>query len=210
MDNLDTQTPQSTHPDYQNYRYQSYIDQFNIDELEQQILQGCRINGINAYVECVGHHAQSDKANKVALVHEDTQGNIHKITYAQLDKLSGKMANLLTSFWFVGRDDDIITTAGYRVGPTDVENTVMEHPSVAETAAIGVPDDIRGHIIKSYVVLKDGYAANDELAKDIQSLVHARLSAHAYPRIVEFIDALPKTPSGKVQRFMLRSMSEAH
>ena len=86
----------------------------------------------------------------------------------------------------------------------------MEHPSVAETAAIGVPDDIRGHIIKSYVVLKDGYTGNDELAKDIQSLVHARLSAHAYPRIVEFIDALPKTPSGKVQRFMLRSMSVAH
>ena len=92
MDNLDTQTPQSTHPDYQ-----SYIDQFNIDELEQQILQGCRINSINGYVECVGRHAQSDKANKVALVHEDTQGNIRKITYAQLDKLSGKMVNLLTS-----------------------------------------------------------------------------------------------------------------
>lgn len=92
MDNLDTQTPQSTHPDYQ-----SYIDQFNIDELEQQILQGCRINSINGYVECVGRHAQSGKANKVALVHEDTQGNIHKITYAQLDKLSGKMANLLTA-----------------------------------------------------------------------------------------------------------------
>jgi acetyl-CoA synthetase len=97
MDNLDTQTPESTHHDYQNYHYQSYIDQFNIDELEQQILQGCRINGINAYVECVGRHAQSGKANKVALVHEDTQGNIHKITYAQLDKLSAKMANLLTS-----------------------------------------------------------------------------------------------------------------
>lgn len=64
--------------------------------------------------------------------------------------------------------------------------------------------------IKSYVVLEDGYTANDELAKDIQSLVHARLSAHAYPRIVEFIDALPKTPSGKVQRFMLRSMSVVH
>ena len=97
MDNLDTQTPQSTHHDYQNYHYQSYIDQFNIDELEQQILQGCRINGINAYVECVGRHANFDKANKVALVHEDTQGDIHKITYAQLDKLSGKMANLLTA-----------------------------------------------------------------------------------------------------------------
>ncbi|MFW2176520.1 MULTISPECIES: AMP-binding protein [unclassified Moraxella] len=114
------------------------------------------------------------------------------------------------TFWFSGRDDDIITTAGYRVGPTDVENTVMEHEAVVETAAIGVPDEIRGHVIKSYVVLKDGYSGSDELAKEIQSLVHERLSAHAYPRIVEFIDALPKTPSGKVQRFMLRNMSVAH
>ena len=114
------------------------------------------------------------------------------------------------TFWFAGRDDDIITTAGYRVGPTDVENTVMEHESVAETAAIGVPDEIRGHVIKSYVVLKAGYKGSDELAKAIQSLVHERLSAHAYPRIVEFIDTLPKTPSGKVQRFMLRSMSVPH
>lgn len=114
------------------------------------------------------------------------------------------------TFWFAGRDDDIITTAGYRVGPTDVENTIMEHESVAETAAIGVPDEIRGHVIKSYVVLKDGLTGSEALAKDIQNLVHERLSAHAYPRIVEFIDALPKTPSGKVQRFMLRSMSVAH
>ena len=113
------------------------------------------------------------------------------------------------TFWFSGRDDDIITTAGYRVGPTDVENTVLEHPAVAESAAVGIPDDIRGHVIKSYVVLKDGCSGNDELVKQIQQLVHSRLSAHAYPRVVEFVDSLPKTPSGKIQRFMLRNMSLA-
>ncbi len=114
------------------------------------------------------------------------------------------------TFWFSGRDDDIITTAGYRVGPTDVENTVMEHEAVAENAAVGVPDEIRGHVIKSFIVLKQGYTGSDELAKEIQHLVHERLSAHAYPRIIEFVDSLPKTPSGKIQRFMLRNMSLPH
>ncbi|MEN6668818.1 AMP-binding protein [Psychrobacter sp. B38] len=113
------------------------------------------------------------------------------------------------SYWFSGRDDDIIITAGYRVGPTDVENTVLEHSAVAESAAVGVPDEVRGHTIKSYVVLKEGVEATDEIAKQIQELVRKRLSTHAYPREVEFIDALPKTPSGKIQRFLLRSLSEA-
>ena len=111
------------------------------------------------------------------------------------------------SYWFSGRDDDIIITAGYRVGPTDVENTVLEHEAVAESAAVGVPDEVRGHTIKSYVVLKDGIVGTDEIAKEIQDLVRRRLSTHAYPREVEFVDALPKTPSGKIQRFLLRSLS---
>ena len=113
------------------------------------------------------------------------------------------------SYWFSGRDDDIIITAGYRVGPTDVENTVLEHEAVAESAAVGVPDEVRGHTIKSYVVLKDGIEGTEEMAKQIQDLVRKRLSAHAYPREVEFVDALPKTPSGKIQRFLLRSLSVA-
>ncbi len=112
------------------------------------------------------------------------------------------------TYWFSGRDDDIITTAGYRVGPTDVENSVMEHEAVAESAAVGIADEARGHIIKSYVVLKDGIEGNDELAEQIKALVRERLSAHAYPRQVEFIASLPKTPSGKIQRFLLRSLSE--
>ena len=113
------------------------------------------------------------------------------------------------SYWFSGRDDDIIITAGYRVGPTDVENTVLEHEAVSESAAVGVPDEVRGHTIKSYVVLKDGIKGTDEIAKEIQDLVRRRLSTHAYPREVEFVKELPKTPSGKIQRFLLRSLSAA-
>ncbi|MGM8938256.1 AMP-binding protein [Psychrobacter glaciei] len=111
------------------------------------------------------------------------------------------------SYWFSGRDDDIIITAGYRVGPTDVENTVLEHEAVAESAAVGVPDEVRGHTIKSYVMLKDGIEGSEEIAQQIKDLVRKRLSTHAYPREVEFVSELPKTPSGKIQRFLLRSLS---
>ncbi|MBY6207987.1 MULTISPECIES: AMP-binding protein [Halomonas] len=113
------------------------------------------------------------------------------------------------SFQFAGRDDDIITTAGYRVGPTDVENSVLTHPAVAESAAVGQPDDIRGEIIKSYVVLREGFEASDELAEDIRQQVRERLSTHAFPRVIEFVDELPKTPSGKIQRFKLRADAAA-
>ncbi|MGM8872030.1 AMP-binding protein [Psychrobacter sp. 2Y5] len=113
------------------------------------------------------------------------------------------------TYWFSGRDDDIIVTAGYRVGPTDVENTVLEHDAVAESAAVGIADEARGHIIKSFVVLKEGVEGNDELAEQIKALVKERLSAHAYPRQVEFVDFLPKTPSGKIQRFLLRSLADS-
>ena len=111
-------------------------------------------------------------------------------------------------YQFSGRDDDIITTAGYRVGPADVEGTVLEHEAVAESAAVGKPDAKRGHIIKSFVVLRDGHEASDELVQDIQNMVRERLSTHAFPREIEFVDELPKTPSGKIQRFILRKQAE--
>lgn len=111
------------------------------------------------------------------------------------------------TFQFAGRDDDIITTAGYRVGPTDVENSVMTHPAVAESAAVGQPDEIRGEVIKSYVVLRDGFEASDALADEIKQRVRERLSTHAFPRIIEFVEELPKTPSGKIQRFKLRAQA---
>lgn len=108
-------------------------------------------------------------------------------------------------FSFVGRNDDIITSAGYRIGPFDVESVVMEHPAVAEVAVIGKPDPERTEIVKAVIVLKGGVEATEDLKAEIQQLVRQRLSTHAYPREVEFIDALPKTPSGKIQRFILRS-----
>ncbi|XKE44101.1 AMP-binding protein [Halomonas organivorans] len=115
------------------------------------------------------------------------------------------MRNEDGTFQFAGRDDDIITTAGYRVGPTDVENSVLTHPAVAESAAVGQPDEIRGEIIKSYVVLREGFEPSDELADEIRQQVRERLSTHAFPRVIEFVDTLPKTPSGKIQRFKLRA-----
>lgn len=108
------------------------------------------------------------------------------------------------SMSFIGRSDDVITSAGYRIGPFDVESALIEHPAVTETAVVGVPDAERTELVKAFVVLAKGYAASEALANDLKAHVRARLSAHAYPRIVEFVSELPKTPSGKIQRFVLR------
>ena len=107
-------------------------------------------------------------------------------------------------FSFVGRNDDIITSAGYRIGPFDVESIVMEHPAVAEVAVIGKPDPQRTEIVKAVIVLKAGVEASEALKEEIQQMVRKRLSTHAYPREIDFVAALPKTPSGKIQRFVLR------
>ena len=107
-------------------------------------------------------------------------------------------------FFFVGRNDDIITSAGYRIGPFDIESIMMEHPAVAEVGVIGKPDPERTEIVKAFVVLRQGHKPSDDLVADLQQHVRARLSLHAYPREIEFLPELPKTPSGKVQRFLLR------
>jgi acetyl-CoA synthetase len=109
------------------------------------------------------------------------------------------------SFSFVGRADDVITSSGYRIGPFDVESALVDHASVAEVAVIGKPDPQRTEIVKAFVVVRPSVAPSPALAEELQQWVKARLSAHAYPREVEFVDALPKTPSGKVQRFLLRA-----
>ncbi|MBV0933740.1 AMP-binding protein [Marinobacterium weihaiense] len=109
------------------------------------------------------------------------------------------------SFSFTGRDDDIITTAGYRVGPADVESTLLEHPAVAESGVVGKPDSSRGSVIKAYVVTRPQFDADETLADELKELVRNRLSTHAFPREVEFVQELPKTPSGKIQRFILRN-----
>jgi acetyl-CoA synthetase len=106
--------------------------------------------------------------------------------------------------YFSGRSDDVITCAGYRIGPFEVESALMRHPAVAEAAAVGVPDALRGEVVKAYVVLRTRYAPTAALAEELGSFVKRNLSAHAYPRAIAFVEALPKTPSGKVQRFLLR------
>ncbi|WP_181297313.1 AMP-binding protein [Pseudomonas sp. Q2-TVG4-2] len=108
------------------------------------------------------------------------------------------------SISFVGRADDVITTSGYRVGPFDVESALVEHPAVIEAAVIGKPDPERTELVKTFVVLHAGQNGGTVLAEQLQQHVRKRLSAHAYPREIEFVDELPKTPSGKIQRFLLR------
>jgi len=113
------------------------------------------------------------------------------------------------SISFVGRADDVITSAGYRIGPFDVESALIEHPAVIEAAVVGKPDPERTEIVKAFVVLHAGHEATPALAEALQQHVRSRLSAHAYPREIAFVEALPKTPSGKVQRFILRNQEIA-
>lgn len=107
-------------------------------------------------------------------------------------------------FHFSARDDDVIIMAGYRIGPFEVESAMATHPAVAESAVIAIPDEVRGEVIEAYVVLREGHFPSAELERDIQQWVKTRYAAHAYPRAVHFAEALPKTPSGKIQRFVLK------
>src|SRR3954469_7916097 len=111
--------------------------------------------------------------------------------------------------WYEGRADDVIISAGYRIGPFEVESACLEHPAVAEAAAVAVPDERRGQIVKAFVVLASGHEASDELGKEISTFVRERHSAYAYPRVVEFIDELPKTLTGKIRRIELREREGA-
>ena len=108
-------------------------------------------------------------------------------------------------FWFVGREDDLITSAGYRIGPGEIEDCLIKHPAVAMAAVVGQPDELRTQIVKAFVVLNAGAAAGGDLKADIQDFVRSRLAAHEYPREIEFVDALPMTATGKIIRRKLRS-----
>ncbi|WP_246682724.1 AMP-binding protein [Methylobacterium sp. WL9] len=105
---------------------------------------------------------------------------------------------------FVGRDDDLITSAAYRIGPTEIEDCLLRHPAVALAAAVGKPDALRTEIVKAFVVLREGFVASDDLAAEIQAFARKNLSAHEYPREVAFLDALPMTTTGKIIRRQLR------
>jgi len=109
-------------------------------------------------------------------------------------------------FWFVGRADDVIISAGYRIGPFEVESALKEHPAVAESAVIASPDEMRGEIVKAYVILAPGYLASSQLASELQDHVKSVTAPYKYPREIEFVQTLPKTISGKIRRVELREM----
>lgn len=111
-------------------------------------------------------------------------------------------------FYFSARDDDVIIMAGYRIGPFEVETVMGAHPAVAECSVIAVPDDVRGEVMEAFVVLREGFAMSGELEDDIKQWVKRNYAAHAFPRRIHFINAMPKTPSGKIQRFVLKAQRE--
>jgi len=106
--------------------------------------------------------------------------------------------------WYAGRADDVIIAAGYRIGPFEVESACLEHAAVREAAAVASPDEVKGNVVKAFIVLAEGYEASDELAGEIKRFVRDRLSAYAYPRRIEFVSDLPKTLTGKIRRIELR------
>ncbi len=108
---------------------------------------------------------------------------------------------------FFGRDDDVITSAGYRIGPGEIEDTLIKHPAVSLAAAVGKPDPLRTEIVKAFVVLKAGVEPSTDLADHIRDFVRTRMSAHSYPRELEFIDEMPMTTTGKIIRRLLRDRS---
>ncbi|WP_104107819.1 AMP-binding protein [Nocardioides sp. 616] len=107
-------------------------------------------------------------------------------------------------FFFASRDDDVIIMAGYRIGPFEIESVLVADDRVAEAAVIGVPDELRGEVVEAFVVLAGGVEATEELGRELQQRVKTKLAAHLFPRAVHFVEELPKTPSGKIQRFHLR------
>jgi acetyl-CoA synthetase len=107
--------------------------------------------------------------------------------------------------WFLGRADDVIKTSGERLGPFEVESALIEHPAVAESGVIGKPDELRGEIVKAFIVLRPGFTPSDKLKEDITHFVKTRLAYYAYPREIEFVESLPKTRSGKIMRRVLKA-----
>jgi len=110
---------------------------------------------------------------------------------------------------FIGREDDVITSAGYRIGPAEIEDCLLKHDAVATVGVVGKPDDLRTEIVKAYVVLKDGFEATDRLAAELQDFVKERLAKYSYPREIGFLDALPMTVTGKVIRKELKRRATA-
>ena len=113
-------------------------------------------------------------------------------------------------YWFFGRNDDVIITAGYRIGPFEIESAILEHPAVLEAAAVASPDETRGEVVKAFIILKKGYEPSDTLIREIQQLVRTVTAPYKYPRKIEFVASLPKTISGKIKRAELKAREFRH
>jgi 2-aminobenzoate-CoA ligase len=112
-------------------------------------------------------------------------------------------------FWYQARSDDMIISSGYNIAGPEVEEAVLAHPAVSECAVVGVPDEARGSLVKAVVVLADGQVGDDVLVKELQDFVKQRIAPYKYPRLVEFAETLPRTSTGKLQRFRLREQAPA-
>ena len=113
------------------------------------------------------------------------------------------------SFWYVGRNDDVIKSSGYRIGPFEIENVLLEHDAVRECAVTGVPDPVRGKAVKATIVLNPGYKPSDDLTKELQTWVKKETAPYKFPRIIDYVDELPKTVNGKIRRVAIRKEDEA-
>lgn len=139
----------------------------------------------------------------------DEQKTAERFAYGPNYYLTGDRASVDQDgyFYFVGRNDDIISSAGYRIGPFEVENTLLMHEAVKDVAVVGVPDAQRGEIVRACIVLQPDYEPSDALSENLKQFVKQNLSAHQYPREIEYLDELPKTPSGKIQRYLLKTIN---
>ncbi|MEE3477689.1 MAG: acetate--CoA ligase, partial [Methanomethylophilus sp.] len=108
-------------------------------------------------------------------------------------------------FWYVGRNDDVIKSSGYKIGPFEIESVLLTHPAVLECAVTGIPDPVRGQLVKATIVLREGYEGSDALIKELQNYVKHETAPYKYPRAVEFVKELPKSTSGKIKRVDIRN-----
>jgi len=133
---------------------------------------------------------------------EETEGVFRDGNYLTGDRAYRDADGYL---WFVGRADDVILSAGYRIGPFEIESILIEHPAVVESAVVPAPDEDRGSVVKAFIVLGPDYEPSEELKKEIQAHCKALTAPYKYPRQIEFIGELPKTTSGKIRRVELRN-----
>jgi 2-aminobenzoate-CoA ligase len=110
-------------------------------------------------------------------------------------------------FWYQARADDMIISAGYNIAGPEVENVLLDHAAVAECGVVGVPDPERGQVVKAFIVLREGFASGEPLAKELQDFVKQEIAPYKYPRQIEFVESLPRTQTGKLQRYRLRQQA---